>query len=182
MPFNFQRLEIPDLFLVEAKSFNDDRGSFLESYKESDFILNGINTKFVQDNISHSKQYCLRGLHYQKNPKAQAKLVTVIQGKIFDVAVDIRRDSVTFGRWVSEILSAENHKSLFIPEGFAHGFCVLSENADVLYKVNSEFSSNHERGIIWDDLTLNIDWPTKSPLLSKKDSELPSLDNIDNNF
>jgi len=182
MPFNFKRLEIPEVVLVEAKSFSDDRGFFLESFKESDFVSNGINAKFIQDNVSHSIKNVLRGLHYQKNPKAQAKLVTTIRGKIFDVAVDIRKDSPTFGRWVAEILSDKNHKSLFVPRGFAHGFCVLSDKADVLYKVDNEYSSENERGIIWNDSTLEINWPSDNPILTKKDLDLPTLNDIDNNF
>ncbi len=182
MPFNFEQLEIPEVIRITAKSFSDDRGFFLESFKESEFFANGIKTKFVQDNISHSIKNVLRGLHYQKNPKAQAKLVTVIRGEIFDVTVDIRKGSPTFGRWVAEILSEKNHKSLFVPKGFAHGFCVLSDEADVLYKVDNEYSSENERGIIWNDLTLEINWPTNNPILTKKDLDLPTLNDIDNNF
>lgn len=182
MPFNFKRLEIPELVVVEANSFSDERGFFLESFKESEFTANGINTRFVQDNISHSIRGVLRGLHYQKNPKAQAKLVTAIRGEIFDVAVDIRKGSPTFGKWIAEILSDKNHKSLYVPEGFAHGFCVLSNVADVLYKVNQEYSSENERGIIWNDSTLGINWPVENPILTKKDLELPLLNDIDNNF
>ena len=140
MVFTFNKLKIPDVILVTSKSFSDDRGFFLESFKNSEFTTNGIKTKFVQDNFSHSIKGVLRGLHYQKNPKAQAKFVTALRGEIFDVAVDIRKNSPTFGQWVGEILSDENHKSLYIPEGFAHGFCVLSEEADVFYKVNNEYS------------------------------------------
>jgi dTDP-4-dehydrorhamnose 3,5-epimerase len=182
MPFTFTKLEIPEVILVEAKSFSDDRGFFLENYKESDFIKNGIDTKFVQDNVSRSAKDVIRGLHYQKNPKAQAKLVSVIKGEIFDVAVDIRKNSPTFGKWVSETLSDENHKSLYVPEGFAHGFCVKSDVADVLYKVNQEYSAENERSLIWNDGNLRIQWPIQNPLLTKKDSQSPSLENIDNNF
>ena len=151
MPFTFKRLEIPDVIVIEPKSFSDDRGFFLESFKESEFISNGINKKLVQDNISHSTRGVLRGLHFQKNPKPQAKLVTVIKGKIFDVAVDIRKNSPTYGKWVSQILSEEEHNLLYVPEGFAHGFCVLSEEADVYYKVSNEYSSEHEDGIVWNE-------------------------------
>jgi len=180
--FTFKKLDIPEVILVEAQSFPDDRGFFLESFKESIFISNGINTKFVQDNFSHSIKKVLRGLHYQKNPKAQAKLVTVLRGKIFDVAVDIRKDSPTFGKWVGEILSENNHKLLCVPEGFAHGFYVLSEEADVLYKVNQEYSPEHDRGIIWNDPEIDITWPVDKPIISKKDLQLPILKNADNNF
>ena len=182
MPFKFKRLEIPDVILVDAQPFPDERGLFMESFKESVFIANGINTRFVQDNYSHSIKGVLRGLHYQKNPKAQAKLVMVTRGEIFDVAVDMRKGSPTYGKFVSEILSEQNHRLLYVPEGFAHGFCVLSGNADVLYKVSSEYSPEHERGILWNDPELDIKWPTGKPIMIKKDLELPILRNADNNF
>jgi len=182
MPFTFTRLDIPGVILIEAKAFLDTRGFFLESFKESSFSSNGINTRFVQDNFSHSTKGVLRGLHYQKNPKAQAKLVIALRGEIFDVAVDIRKDSPTYGKWAGEILSENNHKLLYIPEGFAHGFCVLSEEADVLYKVTQEYSPEDEMGIIWNDPEINITWPIDKPILHEKDSQLPFLKNIDNNF
>lgn len=182
MPFKFTQLEIPEIMLVETQSFIDERGYFMESFKESVFNANGIKTKFVQDNFSHSTKGVLRGLHYQKDPKAQAKLVMAITGEIFDVAVDMRKGSPTYGRWVSEILSDKNHNLLYIPEGFAHGFCVISEKADVLYKVNSEYSPEYERGILWNDPDLSIKWPTSNPVMIKKDLELTSLKNADNNF
>jgi len=182
MPFQFKRLEIPDVILVETQLFTDDRGYFIETFKESDFINNGISTKFVQDNFSHSIKGVLRGLHYQKNPKAQAKLVSALRGKIFDVAVDIRKNSPTYGKWVSAILSEENHCLLYIPEGFAHGFCVLSKEADVLYKVNQEYSQENEMGIMWNDPEINIGWPTNQPILHKKDLHFPLLKDIYNNF
>jgi dTDP-4-dehydrorhamnose 3,5-epimerase len=182
MVFTFNKLKIPDVILVTSKSFLDDRGFFLENFKNSQFTTNGIKTKFVQDNFSHSIKGVLRGLHYQKNPKAQAKFVTALRGEIFDVAVDIRKNSPTFGQWVGEILSDENHKSLYIPEGFAHGFCVLSEEADVFYKVNNEYSPENERGIIWNDPEININWPIDVPILHDKDSKLPLLENTDTDF
>lgn len=182
MPFTFKRLNMPEVILVETQSFPDDRGFFLESFKESSFIANGIDTKFVQDNFSRSIKRVLRGLHFQKNPKAQAKLVTVLRGEIFDVAVDIRKDSPTYGRWVGEILSEENHKLLYIPEGFAHGFYVLSDEADVLYKVSQEYSPEHDSGFIWNDPEINIKWPIDKPTVSEKDLKLPLLKNVDNNF
>jgi dTDP-4-dehydrorhamnose 3,5-epimerase len=182
MPFTFKKLDIPEVILVESKAFSDNRGYFLESFKESAFVSNDIDTKFVQDNFSHSVKGVLRGLHYQKNPKAQAKLVTALRGKIFDVAVDIRKNSPTFGKWIGEILSEKNHKLLYVPEGFAHGFCVLSNEADVLYKVNQEYSPEHEKGIMWNDPDLNISWPIKKPILQEKDILLPILKNADNNF
>ena len=182
MPFTFKKLDIPDVILVEAQSFLDDRGFFLESFKESIFISNGISTKFVQDNFSHSLKGVLRGLHYQKSPKAQAKLVIALKGEIFDVAVDIRKNSPTYGKWVSEILSEQNHNLLYVPEGFAHGFCVLSDEADVLYKVSNEYSHEHEKGIIWNDPDLNIQWPIDKPILVEKDLHSPFLKDADNNF
>jgi len=182
MPFTFTKLSIPDVILVEAKSLPDDRGFFLESFKESSFIKNGINTKFVQDNYSRSIKGVLRGLHYQKNPKAQAKLVTVLRGEIFDVTVDIRKDSPTYGKWISEVLSEQNHKLLYIPEGFAHGYCVLSDEADIFYKANQEYSPEHDSGFIWNDPEINIKWPIDKPIISEKDQKLALLKNADNNF
>ena len=180
MPFSFKRLSIPDIMLVEPQSFPDDRGFFFESFKESEFLSGGIDKKFVQDNFSHSIRGVIRGLHFQKTPKAQAKLVSVLKGEIFDVAVDIRKNSPTYGKWVSEILSENNHKLLYIPEGFAHGFCVLSEEADVLYKVSNEYSPEHEDGIIWNDPKLNIDWPISKPIVSSNDSKLQLFENLEN--
>ena len=182
MSFTFKRLSIPDVILVEPQSFSDDRGFFFESFKESDFFANGIDKKFVQDNFSHSVNGVIRGLHFQKAPKAQAKLVTVLKGKIFDVAVDIRKNSPTYGKWVSEILSGDTHNLLYVPEGFAHGFCVISDEADVLYKVSNEYSQEHERSIIWNDPKLDIQWPIKKPIISNKDNKLSLLENLDNDF
>ena len=182
MSFTFKKLNLSDVMLVEAKSFPDDRGYFKEIFKESSFIENEINTRFVQDNFSHSIKGVLRGLHFQKNPKAQAKLVTVFRGEIFDVVVDVRKDSPTYRKWVSEILSEQNHKLLFIPEGFAHGYCVISDEADIFYKVNQEYSPEHDRGFIWNDPEVAIKWPMDNPLISDKDLKLPFLKNADNNF
>ncbi len=182
MPFTFKPLEIPGVILVDARSFPDDRGFFLESYKESEFVKNGIGARFVQDNYSRSARGALRGLHYQKDPRAQAKLVMVVRGEIFDVAVDIRRGSPTYGRWVGETLSEKNHRFLYVPEGFAHGFCVLSEYADVTYKVTSEYSPEDDRGILWNDPDIGIDWPVTEPTLSEKDSGQPALKDADNGF
>ena len=182
MPFSFKKLEIPDVILVTPKIFPDDRGFFFENFQKSTFSTNGIDKQFVQDNISHSTKGILRGLHYQKNPTAQAKLLTIIKGEIFDVAVDIRKNSPTFGKWVGEKLSSDGHKLIFIPEGFAHGFCVLSDYAEILYKVNKEYSPKHEEGIIWNDKKINISWPIKNPIISKKDKELTTLENLDNDF
>ena len=182
MPFSFKLLQIPEVILIEVKSFQDERGLFLENFKESEFKNNGIDSNFVQDNFSHSVKGVLRGLHFQNNPKAQAKLVSALRGEIFDVAVDIRKNSPTFGKWVSEILSEKNHRLLYVPEGFAHGFCVLSEEADVLYKVNNEYSPENEKGIIWNDPDINIKWPIDKPILIEKDLQLSLLKDADNNF
>jgi dTDP-4-dehydrorhamnose 3,5-epimerase len=182
MPFNFKKLKIPEVILIEPKVFQDKRGFFMETYKYSEFAKYGIKEKFWQDNHSKSKKGTLRGLHYQKNPRAQAKIVKCIKGKIFDVAVDIRKDSPTHGKWVGIILSAENKKQLYIPIGFAHGFCVLSNEAEAIYKSSNEYSPEHEQGIIWDDPQININWPIKNPILSEKDLKNPSLKKADNNF
>ncbi len=150
----------------------------MESYKQSEFAKFGIKERFVQENHSQSKKYVLRGLHFQKSPKAQAKLVRCISGKIFDVAVDIRKNSPTYGKWVSAILSEQNKKEIFIPQGFAHGFCVLSKQAEIIYKTSDEYSPEHEQGIIWNDPEINIKWPIKKPVISAKDSQFPFLKRI----
>ena len=175
MPFQFQRLEIPGVVLIESQRFEDDRGFFLETYQMSEFSANGISQAFVQDNYSHSVRGVLRGLHYQKHPKAQGKLVMAPKGQIFDVAVDIREGSTTYGEWVGATLSADNHRMLYIPPGFAHGFCVLSEEADVVYKVTEEYAPELDRGIIWNDPDIGIQWPITEPILSPKDARLPFL-------
>ena len=182
MQFKFRRLEIPEVILIEPVVFEDERGFFMETYKYSDFSNFGIKERFVQDNHSKSKKGVLRGLHYQKNPKAQGKLVRCIRGKIFDVAVDIRKGSPTFGKWVGVILSEENKRMLYIPKGFAHGFCVLSDEAEVVYKCTEEYSPENDRGIIWNDKDIGIKWPIKDPILSEKDKKHPTLKNADINF
>jgi dTDP-4-dehydrorhamnose 3,5-epimerase len=163
-------LSIPDVLLIEPQVFGDDRGFFYESFNQNKFedaVKRKIN--FVQDNHSKSVKGVLRGLHYQLTPKAQGKLVRVIQGEVFDVAVDLRQSSPTFGKWVSEILTANNKKQLWIPEGFAHGFLTLSDTAEFLYKTTDFYSKDHEQAIIWNDETIGIDWPTDKPSLSDKD-------------
>ena len=182
MPFEFQRLAIPAVVLVRARRLPDGRGFFRETFKQSEFAANGIDARFVQDNHSHSTQGVLRGLHYQKHPQAQGKLVGVVSGEIFDVAVDIRKGSPTFGKWVAQTLSAENSLMLYVPPGFAHGFCVLSESADLVYKVTAEYSRELERGVRWNDPALGIDWPLRDPSLSERDLRLPVLRDADNNF
>jgi len=178
MPFKFQRLKIPDVILIEPKVHTDSRGFFLETYKRSEFINNGILEKFVQDNFSHSSRGTLRGLHFQKPPKAQAKLVMVLQGEVFDVAVDIRKNSPTYSQWVGLTLSDKKAQMLYIPVGFAHGFCVLSDQADFIYKVSDEYSPELDSGIRWNDPDIGIDWPISSPLLSEKDLLLPLLKDV----
>lgn len=154
----------------------------METYKYSDFMNIGIKGHFVQDNFSHSSAGVLRGLHFQKDPNAQGKLVQCVKGKIFDVAVDIRKGSPAFGRWVGMELSEENRHMLYIPPQFAHGFVVLSESADVVYKCTKEYAPEDDRGIIWNDPDLNILWPVKEPVLSKKDAGFPLLKDADYNF
>lgn len=173
MAFRFETLAIPGPILIHADAYADARGYFMESYKASVFAQNGIPETFVQENISHSGRGVLRGLHYQSDPKAQGKLVRCIRGEIFDVAVDIRPDSPTRGKWVSAVLSGDNHDALYIPAGFAHGFCVMSEEADVIYACTAEYSPAYERGIIWNDPTFNIKWPIENPILSDKDAKNP---------
>ncbi len=182
MPFRFTPLVIPDVILIEPMVFEDARGCFAEIYKRSEFVSAGIAEAFVQDNYSHSRRGVLRGLHYQTAPKAQGKLVSAIAGEIFDVATDIRRGSPTRGRWVGVTLSAENRKMLYVPEGFAHGFCVLSDHADVVYKVTAEYAPDLERGIVWNDPDLSIAWPVSAPLLSPKDSDLPLFRDTETDF
>lgn len=182
MPFEFQRTKIPDVILIKPKVFDDDRGFFLETYKKSDFKKAGIDVDFVQMNHSKSTKGVIRGLHFQHEPYAQSKLVRCINGKIFDVAVDIRKDSKTFGKYVSVELSEENKHLLFIPKGFAHGFQVLSEEAEIEYLVDSEYAPNYEDGIIWNDENINVEWPIVNPMISKKDEKLTSLNNFKNSI
>jgi dTDP-4-dehydrorhamnose 3,5-epimerase len=182
MPFEFRRLEIPEVILVDARRFADDRGFFMETYKASEFAAYGMPVSFVQDNLSYSSQGVLRGLHYQLHPQAQGKLVAALTGRIFDVAVDIRQRSPTYGRWVGQELSAQGGHLLYVPPGFAHGFCVLSDAAHVLYKVTAEFAPELDRGILWNDPEIGIAWPVPSPTLSAKDAALPPLRKADNNF
>jgi dTDP-4-dehydrorhamnose 3,5-epimerase len=182
MAFNFKRLSIPDVVLIEPGVRRDDRGLFMETYKFSEFAVFGIHERFVQDNHSQSTRAVLRGLHFQRNPMAQGKLVRVLEGEIFDVAVDLRKGSPTYGRWVGMTLSAADKRMLFLPEGFAHGFCVISETAEVLYKATQEYSPEHDQGIIWNDPDIAIDWPIRNPIVSKKDASHPRLKDIETGF
>jgi dTDP-4-dehydrorhamnose 3,5-epimerase len=182
MPFEFTPFEIPGLILIKPQVFDDGRGFFLELYKHSDFATAGIQEHLVQDNYSKSAKGVLRGLHYQKNPKAQGKLVMCIKGKIFDVAVDIRTGSPHYGKWAGVELSGENKRLLYVPAGFAHGFQVVSDMAEVLYKCTEEYSPANDRGVIWSDPEIGIAWPLNDPLLSGKDKIHPFLKDADNNF
>ena len=175
MPFQFESLDVPDVILVRPTVFRDSRGFFLETYKKSDFVSNGIPDEFVQDNCSHSEHAVLRGLHFQKPPFAQGKLVGALSGEVFDVAVDIRKDSPTYLQWVGVVLTGSARQMVYVPPGFAHGFCVLSEAADVVYKVTAEYRPGYDAGIRWDDPSIGIDWPISEPVLSAKDAALPLL-------
>lgn len=175
--------EINDVFIIEPTVFGDNRGFFMESYSKTTFIEMGIDFTFVQDNHSLSvEKGVLRGLHYQLTPKAQTKLVRATAGAIYDVVVDIRKSSTLFGQWIGVVLSAANKRQLLVPQGFAHGFITLEPNTEVLYKVDQYYSSEHDRGIAWNDPSLAIDWPTASPILSDKDDRLPFLKDAEINF
>jgi len=181
MPFKFTPLAIPDVILVEPRAFEDERGLFMETYKLSEFRAGGIRELFIQDNHSVSKEGVLRGLHYQLNPRAQGKLVRAARGRVWDVAVDMRKGSPYYGKWTAAELSEDNKVMLWIPAGFAHGFLALAD-AHLIYKTTEEYSPELDRGIKWDDPEIGIDWPIKDPNLSKKDSLLPELARADNNF
>ncbi|HQZ69843.1 MAG: dTDP-4-dehydrorhamnose 3,5-epimerase [Anaerolineae bacterium] len=170
----FTPQSIPDVILVEPTVFQDDRGFFLESYHAERFAAGGIACSFVQDNHSRSVKGTLRGLHFQRLP-GQAKLVRCVRGRIWDVAVDIRPSSPSFGQWVAQELSEENKRMLFVPVGFAHGFAVLSEQADVLYKCSHYYEADTEAGLAWDDPDVALPWPVQSPLLSGRDLANPTL-------
>jgi dTDP-4-dehydrorhamnose 3,5-epimerase len=178
MPFIFKPTALPGVVVIEPQVFEDDRGFFMETYKKSDFISAGLDVDFVQENHSRSVQGTLRGLHLQRAPRAQGKLVRAVEGEILDVAADIRRESPTFGQWVSVTLSAENRRSVYIPAGYAHGFCVVSPDAQVLYKTTDEYAPELEWGVRWDDPVLGIPWPVSAPLLSSRDSHWPALSNV----
>ena len=165
------------VLIVEPAVFRDDRGFFMETYHQTRYSAGGIRRNFVQDNLSYSVQGTLRGLHYQVE-HAQAKLIQVIKGEIFDVVVDIRPASPTFGQWAGYRLSEHNHRQIFIPEGFAHGFCVLSPSAHCLYKCSDFYAPDDEAGILWSDPEIGIDWPVKDPIISEKDKNYPLLKDV----
>ncbi len=180
MPFEFIKQKVKDVQLIIPRVFEDERGFFLESYKKSEFLENGIKDEFNQDNHSKSTKGVLRGLHYQIAPKAQAKIIRCIRGQILDVAVDLRKNSPTYKQWVKVLLTEENKHMLYIPEGFAHGFAVLSDTAEIFYKASNEYSKDHDRGIRWNDPDINIDWDIDfSPILSGKDKNQPFLKEIE---
>ncbi len=181
MGFEFIKQEIPEVVLIKLKVFGDNRGFFMETYKKSEFYANGIEIEFNQDNHSKSTAHVLRGLHFQKAPYGQAKIVRCTRGRIYDVAVDIRPESKTFGKYVKVELSEDNKQMLFIPEGFAHGFVVLSEEAELNYKASGEYAPQADCGIIWNDKDINIDWEIDfEPILSEKDTKQKTLKELFN--
>ena len=181
MKIKVTKCKLDGVLLVEPQVFGDERGFFVESFNVAEFAEAGIDQTFVQDNHSRSAKGVLRGLHYQVNP-GQDKLVRVVVGEVFDVAVDIRRNSPTFGQWEGFYLSAENKKQLYIPKGFAHGFCVTSDYAEFLYKCSEYYSPADERGIAWNDPDIGVEWPVVDPLLSEKDKNQPFLKDSDFDF
>lgn len=177
--FDFIKHDIEDVILIKPKVYGDNRGFFIETYKKSEFVKNGITDEFVQDNHSKSSAGVLRGLHYQAKPCGQSKLIRCVKGRIFDVAVDLRVNSKTFAKYVKIELSEENKQMLYIPNGFAHGFVVLSNEAELMYKTSSEYAPEYDRGILWNDETLNINWGIDfEPILSEKDKIQPKFNEI----
>lgn len=174
MPVTFEQTELAGVILCSPEVFQDARGFFLETYQAAKYMAGGVRSVFVQDNRSRSSRGVLRGLHYQLH-KPQAKLMSCTRGEILDVAVDLRRGSPTFGKWTGAVLSEDNFKQLFIPAGFAHGFCVLSERAEIMYKCSEFYDPRDDRGIRWDDPELAVEWPIPDPVLSAKDAALPFL-------
>jgi dTDP-4-dehydrorhamnose 3,5-epimerase len=175
--------KLTEIKIIQPTVFEDNRGFFMESYNAERFADNGISVYFVQDNHSLSLQKgVVRGLHYQLNPKAQSKLVRVTAGAIYDVVVDIRKGSPTFGQWEGFELSSKNKYQLFVPQGFAHGFCTLTENTEVQYKVDQLYSVELDRGVLWNDPAIGIEWPVDKPILSEKDTRSPLLFHAENNF
>ncbi len=180
MPFVFEQTPIQGLLVIEPRRFPDDRGFFMETYKYSDFASHGISDHFTQDNHSLSSKGVLRGLHFQTGEHAQGKLVRVISGRVWDVAVDIRHDSPTFLKWFGVELTADNGKLFYLPPGFAHGFVTLEDNTQFLYKCTAEYNKASEGGIRWNDPRINIQWPLKDGILvSEKDAVLPGSDDFD---
>lgn len=177
MALEFVQSPLPGIILIKPVVFQDTRGFFMETFHQEKYREGGIDRIFVQDNFSRSQKDTLRGLHYQLR-YPQGKLIYTLRGKIFDVVADIRQGSPTFGKWEGFILSEGNRQQLYIPEGYAHGFCVLSETADVVYKCTDFYAPNDDFGVLWSDPTIGIDWPVKEPLLSEKDTKYPALDDM----
>ena len=175
MSFEFKPLAIPEILLISPRVRTDSRGFFMETYKHSEFAAAGAPDIFVQENHSRSARGVLRGLHFQRSPHAQTKLIRVVSGRIFDVAVDVRQDSPTRGKWVGVELSADDRQLVYIPGWCAHGFCVLSEHAEVVYHTSAEYSPDHESGLVWNDQALGIRWPVTDPLVSDRDKQWPTL-------
>jgi len=183
--FKFTKVTIPGILIIEPHPFEDARGFFMETYNRSEFGNNGFHEEFVQDNHSSSKKGVVRGLHYQMNPHPMGKLVKCAKGRIFDVGVDIRKGSPTFGKWYGEVLSEENKKMLYFPPGFAHGFLSLEDGTEVLYKCTGLFDGPSERGILWNDPEIDIKWPLDnvgSPIISEKDQKNPRIRDAESNF
>ena len=180
---NVTNTSLDGVYIIEPKAFGDNRGWFMESYSKRDMEAAGINVDFVQDNRSYSaKKGIIRGLHFQRNPMAQAKLVTCLRGAILDVAVDLRKDSPTYKQWISVELTAENRKELFIPKGFAHGFLTLTDDVEIMYKCDEFYSPEHDGGIRFDDPDIGVDWGVTDPFLSEKDKNAPFLKDIELDF
>ena len=182
MGFSFHPLQIRDVVLVRPERHLDHRGYFKEVFRAEAFTDVGIDAPFVQDNLTRSMRGVLRGLHYQLPPQAQGKLITVVSGAIYDVAVDLRMGGATYGRWVGQALDGDTGDMLWVPPGFAHGYCILSETADVLYKVTAPYEPELSRGLRWNDPALGIQWPVTDPILSDADQRQPTLDRCDNSF
>ncbi len=182
MPFRFKRLEIPGMIMIQPFRRGDHRGYFEETYRRSEFVTGGVGVDFVQDNFARSVQGVLRGLHFQRPPQPQGKLVRVCKGQVFDVGVDLRVDSPTFGRWVGVTLEGDSGWMLYLPPGLAHGYQVLSPEADLAYKVTAEYASGLDAGIRWDDPDIGVQWPLGDPVLSEKDGALPLLREIQSPF
>lgn len=174
----FSKTNLPDVILIEPEVFGDNRGFFMETYHQSKFAAFGIDVSFVQENHTRSVKNTLRGLHFQKGEFSQGKLVRLIFGEVFDVVVDCRKTSPTFGKWTGLNLSDKNRLQLYVPPGFAHGFCVVSEIAEVVYLCSKLYSPENEGGILWSDPTLKVLWPTKEPIISEKDQKLPLFDSL----
>jgi len=179
--FKFQKTDLEGVYIIEQEVFGDERGFFMEIYNKEEFKKHGINIDFVQDNHSKSKKGVLRGLHFQKK-YPQGKLVRVIKGKVFDVAVDLRKNSKTFGKWTGVELTAENKKIFWVPKGFAHGFVTLEDDTEFVYKCDEFYHPEDEGGLIWNDSGIGIKWPINNPTLSERDQEFPTLDKLDFSF